>query len=57
MGGDFDKFTPAHALAKRQPMGKLGTPPDVARLIAFLLSDDGVWTTGQLIHTDGGFSS
>jgi hypothetical protein len=20
-------------------------------------SDDGAWTTGQLIHTDGGFSS
>ena len=44
-------------LAKRQPMGRLGTPPDVAKLIAFLLSDDGAWTTGQLIHTDGGFSS
>jgi enoyl-[acyl-carrier-protein] reductase (NADH) len=28
----------------------------VAKLIAFLLSDDGAWTTGQLIHTDGGFS-
>ena len=35
----------------------LGTPADVARLISFLLSDDGAWTTGQLIHTDGGFSS
>jgi 3-oxoacyl-[acyl-carrier protein] reductase len=45
------------SLAKRQPRGKLGTPPDVARLIAFLVSDDGAWTTGQLIHTDGGFSS
>ena len=44
-------------LAKRQPTGRLGTPADVANLIAFLLSDDGAWTTGQLIHTDGGFSS
>jgi 3-oxoacyl-[acyl-carrier protein] reductase len=43
-------------LARRQPTGRLGTPEDVARLIAFLLSDDGAWTTGQLIHTDGGFS-
>ena len=44
------------ALAHRQPTGRLGQPEDVAKLIAFLLSDDGAWTTGQLIHTDGGFS-
>ena len=44
-------------LARRQPTGRLGTPSDVAGLIAFLLSDAGTWTTGQLIHTDGGFSS
>ena len=44
-------------LAMEQPMGRLGTPTDVAKLIAFLLSDDGAWTTGQLIHTDGGFSA
>jgi 3-oxoacyl-[acyl-carrier protein] reductase len=45
------------AIARRQPTGRLGTPNDVARLISFLLSDDGAWTTGQLIHTDGGYSS
>src|SRR5262245_28384575 len=44
-------------LAKRQPTGRLGQPEDVAKLISFLLSDDGAWTTGQLIHTDGGFSA
>lgn len=44
-------------LARRQPTGRLGTPSDVARLVSFLLSDDGYWTTGQLIHTDGGFST
>jgi 3-oxoacyl-[acyl-carrier protein] reductase len=44
-------------LTRRQPTGRLGTPADVARLVAFLLSDDGAWTTGQLIHTDGGFSA
>jgi 3-oxoacyl-[acyl-carrier protein] reductase len=46
----------AAELAKRQPTGRLGTPDDVAKMVAFLLSDDGAWTTGQLIHTDGGFS-
>lgn len=44
-------------LARRQPTGRLGTPADVARLVSFLLSDDGMWTTGQLIHADGGFSA
>jgi len=44
-------------LARRQPTGRLGTPEDVAGLVSFLLSDDGAWTSGQLIHTDGGFSA
>ena len=44
-------------LARRQPTGRLGTPTDVAGLVSFLLSDDAAWTTGQVIHTDGGFSS
>ena len=44
-------------LAARQPTGRLGTPADVAAIVAFLLSDEGAWTTGQLIHSDGGFSS
>jgi 3-oxoacyl-[acyl-carrier protein] reductase len=43
-------------LTRRQPTGRLGTPADVARLVAFLLSDDGAWVNGQLIHADGGFS-
>jgi 3-oxoacyl-[acyl-carrier protein] reductase len=45
------------ALVGRQPTGRLGTPADVARVVSFLLSDDGAWTTGQLIHSDGGFSA
>jgi 3-oxoacyl-[acyl-carrier protein] reductase len=44
-------------LAPRQPTGRLGTPADVARIVSFLLSDEGAWTTGQLIHADGGFSA
>jgi 3-oxoacyl-[acyl-carrier protein] reductase len=44
-------------VARRQPTGRLGTPDDVARLVSFLLSDEGAWTTGQLIHTDGGYST
>ena len=44
----------AEALAQ-QPTGRLGTPADVANLVRFLLSDDGRWINGQLLHSDGGF--
>jgi 3-oxoacyl-[acyl-carrier protein] reductase len=45
------------ALVMRQPSGRLGVPEDTARLVRFLLSDEAEWVTGQLIHSDGGFSS
>jgi NAD(P)-dependent dehydrogenase (short-subunit alcohol dehydrogenase family) len=38
------------------PMGRMGTPEDAARLIAFLCSDEAGWITGQLIFSDGGYS-
>ncbi|WP_347693913.1 SDR family oxidoreductase [Arthrobacter sp. Bz4] len=44
------------ALTARQPTGRLGTPADVAGVVAFLLSQDGRWINGQLIKADGGFS-
>jgi len=39
---------------RRIPVGRLGTPEDVAALAAFLLSDEGSWITGQVIGVDGG---
>lgn len=42
------------ASAKRHPLGKIGHPEDISRLIAFLLSDDASWMTGQVIGMDGG---
>jgi meso-butanediol dehydrogenase / (S,S)-butanediol dehydrogenase / diacetyl reductase len=36
------------------PMGRLGTPVDVARLVCFLASDDADFITGQSINVDGG---
>lgn len=44
-------------LAARHPSGRLGTPRDVASFIAFLVSPEGRWVSGQLLHADGGFSA
>lgn len=45
------------SLLNRQPTKRLGTPEDVANLIAFLLSTEGAWINGQLLKSDGGFSA
>jgi NAD(P)-dependent dehydrogenase (short-subunit alcohol dehydrogenase family) len=36
------------------PMGRLGTPEDVAKSILFLASDDSSWITGSVLTVDGG---
>jgi len=38
----------------RQPMGKLGTPEEVADVVAFLCSDGAKFVTGQSINISGG---
>jgi len=43
-------------VAAGYPMGRLGEPVDVAGPVAFLLSDDAAWITGQTIVIDGGGS-
>ena len=39
------------------PLGRAGTPEDVARLALFLASDDAGWITGAAIALDGGFTA
>ena len=42
-------------LADRFPFGRWGLPDDAARLVAWLVSEDGRWVTGQVINSEGGF--
>ncbi|GCF09614.1 SDR family oxidoreductase [Dictyobacter arantiisoli] len=38
------------------PLGRLGQPEDLARVVSFLASDQSRWVTGQVILADGGLS-
>ena len=42
-------------LAEQTPVGRLGTPGDVAAVIAFLCSDEAGFVTGQVIGANGGY--
>jgi 2-keto-3-deoxy-L-fuconate dehydrogenase len=44
------------AFVDRQPMGRLGTPGEVACLAVYLASDESSYTTGQIHLVDGGFA-
>lgn len=41
---------------KFSPLGRVGTPEDIANVVAFLASDDSEWITGQVIHVTGGMA-
>lgn len=42
---------------KMHPLGRIGRPADIARMLAFLLHPENDWITGQVIAVDGGLSS
>ncbi len=42
------------ARANEVPMGRVGTPEDVAGVVAFLCSKDAGYVTGQTLHVNGG---
>ena len=52
--GDAEKAR--EAFIQRQPMGRLGTPVEIAELAVYLASDESSFTTGQTHVIDGGWS-
>jgi meso-butanediol dehydrogenase / (S,S)-butanediol dehydrogenase / diacetyl reductase len=45
---------PTAERAKAIPLGRTATPEDVARVVAFLVSDDAAYMTGQAVNVTGG---
>ena len=37
------------------PIGRLGTPQDVANVVAFLASEQASYITGEVVDVNGGF--
>lgn len=58
LGGDaFDTYPEIiESLANKTVLGRIGEPADIGKVIAFLLSDDGAWITGQDIAASGGYA-
>ena len=46
----------ASSIIRMTPLGRIGTPEDVADVVAFLASEEARWVTGQTIGASGGLS-
>ncbi|MCC2613923.1 SDR family oxidoreductase [Neorhizobium sp. Rsf11] len=53
--GDYDQARAS--FVARQPMGRLGTPEEVAELVVYLASDESAFMTGNAIVIDGGWAN
>jgi 2-dehydro-3-deoxy-L-fuconate 4-dehydrogenase len=53
-----DNYEEAHAaFIARQPIGRLGTPEEIASLVVYLASDESSYMTGTISIVDGGWST
>jgi 3-oxoacyl-[acyl-carrier protein] reductase len=49
---NWDEFSAR--LVQQTPLGRVGKPADIAKVVSFLASDDAGWITGQVIPVAGG---
>jgi 3-oxoacyl-[acyl-carrier protein] reductase len=52
VGADFEEFE--KAAVERIPLARAGRPEDIASVIAFLVSDDAGYVSGQVLYVNGG---
>lgn len=57
LDGADDPVAARQALAARQPMGRLGTPEEIAAAALYLASDDAAFITGTAFVIDGGLTA
>ena len=52
LAGDADHLA---EVIQRHPLGRIGDPPEVARAVVWLCSDDASFVTGDTLNVDGGY--
>ena len=43
--------------AKAVPLGRVGEPSDIAKVVLFLISEAAAYVTGQIVYVDGGLGA
>jgi enoyl-[acyl-carrier protein] reductase III len=51
-----DKEKMIQYATERTPLGRIGQPEDLAKVVGFLASPKAGWITGQVVVVDGGYS-
>ncbi|HAD39330.1 MAG TPA: beta-ketoacyl-ACP reductase, partial [Plesiomonas shigelloides] len=43
-------------MVSKTPLGRMGTPEDIANAVRFLVSEQAAFITGQVLRVDGGLT-